>query len=178
MGVSHPANWGVGRGASQSVIRRWLRHERVVLASHANAWYSTAVHGIETLHDYAQWQPHPSLHPVVFGRHVSPALARYWGLARCGHHPFCDGRSARHRGNSIRPCRFCASHADTLAHALLHCTAHRAVRERWRSRARPGQLLNLSTLFSTAAITNRARDIANNVCFVASVCSTAEACEM
>ena len=75
-------NWGVSRGASQSVIRRWLRHVRVVLASHANAWYSTAVHGIETLHDYAHRQPHPSLHPVVYGRHVSPALARYWGLAR------------------------------------------------------------------------------------------------
>ena len=38
-----------------------------------------------------------------------------------------------------------------------------------RSRARPRQLLNLSTLFSTSAITNRARKIANNVCFVASV---------
>ena len=50
---------------------------------------------------------------------------------------------------SCRPsCRFCASHADTLAHALLHCTAHRAVRERWRSRARPGQLLNLATWLS------------------------------
>ena len=80
----------------------------------------------------------------IRSRNLLSPLARYWGLARCGHHPFCDGRSARHRGNSIRPCRFCASHADTLAHALLHCTAHRAVRERWRSRARPGQLLNLS----------------------------------
>ena len=79
----------------------WLRHVHVVLASHANAWYSTAVHGIETLHDYAQWQPHPSLHPVVYGRHVSPALARCWGLARCDHHPFCDGRSARHRVSFI-----------------------------------------------------------------------------
>ena len=168
MGVSHPANWGVGRGASQSVIRRRLRHVRVVLASHANAWYSTAVHGIETLHDYAQWQPRPILHPVVYGRHVSPALARYWGLARCGHHPFCDGRSARHRGNSIRPCRFCASHADTLAQC-----ENGGVLE-----PDQGNLLNLSTLFSTSAITNRARDIANNVCFVASVCSAAEACEM
>jgi len=32
MGVSHQASWGVSRGASQSVIRRWLRHARIVLA--------------------------------------------------------------------------------------------------------------------------------------------------
>ena len=66
-GVSHPASWSVRPGVSQSVIRRWLRHARVVLASHANAWYATAVRGIETLHDYAQWQPHRSLNPVVYG---------------------------------------------------------------------------------------------------------------
>ena len=39
--------------------------------------------------------------------------------AGCGRDPSCDGRRARHRGNSIRPCLCCASYADTLAHAAL-----------------------------------------------------------
>ena len=38
MVVSRPENWGVGRGASQSIVRR-LRHG----ASHANTWYPIVV---------------------------------------------------------------------------------------------------------------------------------------
>ena len=71
LGVSHPETWSVGRGASQSQVRRWLRHVRTVLISHANAWYPASVRGIEALHDYAQWQPHPTAPSGLWPARVS-----------------------------------------------------------------------------------------------------------
>ena len=72
--------------------------------------------------------------------HVAARNARHWGFARCGHHNFADGRSARHRNQHTVPthilCRFCANASDSLAHALLECTAHNVLRQRWRSRSR------------------------------------------
>ena len=83
-----------------------------------------------------------------YGQSIDPAHARVWGLARCGHHDFSDGRSARHRGVNL------------LDFVLLPLT------------------LSLDTLFSTEPHVNATRGIARNVAFVAHVCLAAAACEM
>ena len=55
------------------------------------------------------------LHPVVYGRQSCPMDTRLWGLARCGHHAFADGRSARQRHASPDvPCRFLPSDETRL----------------------------------------------------------------
>ena len=85
---------------------------------------------------YFTWQPRPRLHHVVYGH----SIAAYRALARCGHHPFADGRAARHRVPSTAwtnsPCRFCACGVDSVAHAVLECPAHNILRQRWANRSR------------------------------------------
>ena len=104
---------------------------------------------------------------------------RPWGRARCGHHTFADGRSARHRHASPDvPCRFCAIGQDTLEHALVGCPAHSPSRQRWYFSASGSVPLTLHTLFSADPNVNRARDILRNIAFVAHVCRAADACEI
>ena len=50
-----------------------------------------------------------------------------WGLAGCGHHPFCDGRAARHRGNCHARCP-CGFAEFTLRHALSMCPLNAPMR--------------------------------------------------
>ena len=61
-------------------------------------------------------QPH--LHSIVYWPFVPAHSTRYWGLARCGHHCFNDGRSARHLNPQViqgqTTCRFCANGCDYL----------------------------------------------------------------
>ena len=100
IGVAPPSSWGIGPGTPVSVVHRWLRHVKVVVRRYSDATYHAALLATESLSSFAQWQPVPNLHTIVYGRHVLLVLARYWGLVRCGHHCFGDGRSARHRGDS------------------------------------------------------------------------------
>ena len=155
----------------------WLRHVKVLVQEQTHTMYSHALLAVDSLNSYAVWQPRPRLHPIVYGRYVPASSARAWGLARCGHHCLCNGRTARHRGSGITPCRFCTYGQDTLEHALLHCCAHNILRERWSTRS-PSQTLSLQTLFCTDPWSTTARQIVHNVDFVASVCQAAEACEM
>ena len=134
--------------APRSTYGRRLRHVEMVVSRYSNATYDAALLATESLSSLAHWQPVPNLHTIVYGRHVLPVLARYWGLARCGHHCFGDGRSARHRGDAPRPCRFCAHERDSLHHALLECNAHRIWRERWQART-AHQSLDQHVLFCT-----------------------------
>ena len=127
---------------------------------------------------YARWQTRPHLHRVVY-RYACPMAARSWGLARCGHHDFLDGRSARHRNSTVlHSCRFCANGTDSLSHALLDCAAYSQQRSRWRQHTRRSNVLSLETLFSTDPALSTARDILRNVKFVATICRDASACEM
>ena len=160
-------------------LQAWwsLKHVKATVTLQSHARYQAVVQNTESLQNYLRWQPRPHLHTVVYGQSIDPAQARVWGLARCGHHDFSDGRSARHRGeNPQRPCRFCASATDSLQHALLECTAHNQARQRWRRHMR--NALSLDTLFSTEPHVNATRSIARNVAFVAHVCLAAAACEM
>ena len=109
-------------------------------------------------------------------RHACPTAARFLGLARCGHHDFLDGRSARHRNSMIL--HSCANGPDSLSHALLDGVAYSRQRRRLRLQTRRSNRLSLETLFSTDPAMNTACDILRNVVFVATICRDASACEM
>ena len=139
-----------------------LRDVKFALGSHADT-----THACNSLRTYACWQPCPQLHRIVYGPHVAARDARHWGLTRCGHHNFSNGRSARHRNQHTvpthTPCRFCANASDSLADALRERTAHNVLRQRWQSRSRHADAVSLHILFSTSPDVNTARDIMNNI---------------
>ena len=119
----------------------------------------------ESLHPYLIWQPVPRLHPVAYGHNTHAHHARYWALARCGHHDFADGRSARHRNTCLStPCRFCSLGCDSLEHALLQCPVHTLARNRWHQHSRGGRCLSCHILFSTDNAVNTARDLDSAAC--------------
>ena len=115
-----------------------------------NGQVSCALCVPESLHPYLIWQRVPRLHPTVYGHNTHSHHARYWARARCGHHAFADGRSARHRNTCLStPCRFCSLGCDSLEHALLQCPVHTWARNRWHQRSRGGRCLSFRILFST-----------------------------
>ena len=80
----------------------------------------------------------------------------------CGQHCFSDGRAARHCGSANIPRRFRTHGSDTLHHALLHCSAHNIVREKWHAQG-TCQSLSSHTLFCTDPMVTTARQIVHNV---------------
>ena len=115
-----PFNWGIPAGCSQQLVTQWLSSVKQILHAKFCADSVQEVRSSQSLGNFLLWQPSPHLHPVVYGRQSCPMDARLWGLARCGHHAFADGRSARHgHASPDVPCRFCAIGRDTLGHALV-----------------------------------------------------------
>ena len=181
--VPDPASWAVGPNCSHTLIRSWC--QRAVsphVRACSSARFFAAASSVDSLQLYLSVQPVPSLCPAVYGHVANVQDAREWGLARCGHHCFADGRAARHRHvNPSSFCRFCALGPDTLEHALLQCDACADLRHQWQqhcSSAFQRNTLDLSALFHTRGERCLARDIANNVRFVASVCRRAAACSI
>ena len=64
---------------------------------------------VDSLRLYSQWQLVPRSHLIVCRRSNYAQHMRNLGLARCGHHDFTDGRTARHRDRN--------AHRITLANA-------------------------------------------------------------
>ncbi|CAE8589037.1 unnamed protein product, partial [Polarella glacialis] len=67
---------------------------------------------------------------------ATAADAREWGLVRCGHHSFYDGRIARHQ-TYHNQCLSCDCDDGTPEHALNRCPATKDVRSTWRRRVGP-----------------------------------------
>ena len=177
-GAPQPMEWGIHAGCSQGLVKQWLKHVRLILLDRCHADYVSNVQRSDSLQSYLRWQPLPHLHTIVYGRHILAHHVRLWGLARCGHHNFADGRSARHRGVCVdEPCRFCASAADSLDHALLECPAHNQARRRWYRQTRWKRTMSVDILFSTSPEGNTARNIVQNISYVGHVCHAAAACE-
>jgi hypothetical protein len=178
-GVPNAESWAVGPGASTNMIRRWITHAVTPAARRCSVERTCrAACASQSTCDYLRIQPTPALNTCVYGRYTDTTDARDWGLARCGHHPFANGRSARHRAicSSVN-CRFCGQSEDSLEHALLTCTAQADLRSRWSHHCSVGRNgLTIRLLFSTDRALCTARDVANNVAFVARVCQRAEAC--
>lgn len=161
------------------MITRWCTQAVAPqLRATSSARYCAAMSLVSDMDRYRFVQPTPHLNRSVYGRGTDSDSARLWSLARCGHHCFADGRAARHsRLSSATRCRFCASGTDSLLHALLECSACADVRGHWASRRSVCMRARRDTsvaLFDTSACT--ARDVANNVAFVAAVCRRAAAC--
>ena len=133
-GVADPSSWDVGPGQPVSLARRWrARAANPRLADNSAARFQAAVNTLSSLDLSSAVQHLPNLDARVHNSRIGPAAARDWGLARCGHHPFSDGRSARHCG-SVTACPLCGDSAGSFVHALAICPGMHDLRQRWSDR--------------------------------------------
>ena len=181
-----PSCCGIAPNAPRTVTHRWLQYAKNVICSHSFAQFQAVAQNTDSLLQHLHWQPTPHLHPVVYGQQTCPLRARAWGLARCGHHDFSDGRtpfffSPARTAEAARPlrehptyrepqpwtpCRFCAVGMDSLEHALLNCSAHQSARQHWMQQSGGTAPLSLHQLFSTDPCINSARDMSGNIAYV------------
>ena len=178
VGVPGPSEWGVGPGAPRGVAARWCHvGARRALGAHFQRHYRAGLAALPSLHSFATWVPTPVLDRRVHNRRIHAAAAREWTLARCGHHPFTDGRASRHAAQSHGVCP-CGASADTFLHAVRSCPLHAPARTAWALRlALPAGFVSrecdaalLRVLFDTAPPVPAGR-VRANVAFVASLCS-------
>ena len=104
-GVPSEQLWGIGPGQPRAALQCWP-HQAVALSIQSVDVNRIHVSGSasNSLTSYMQVQPSPCLQTRVHNGRVDASDAREWGLARCGHHPFSDGRSHRHRSQSGLVC--------------------------------------------------------------------------
>ena len=120
---------------------------------------------LDELHSHGV--PHPHDAKIHMGC-PSPSFRRWLRDVKfaLGNHNFADGRSARHRNQHTvqahTSCHFCAYASGSLAHVLPPCTAHNALRQRWRSRSQHADAVSSPDV-------NTARDIMINIQFVLAV---------
>ena len=83
---------------------------------------------------HASGQCHPGLGfcTRIHCSRLPASLVREWALARCGHHPFLDGRAARHRA-LYQPC-FYGTDDWSLCHDLRRCPIFSSLRSTWLQR--------------------------------------------
>ena len=150
-----------------------------LLQREAHSQYRSEVAAVPSLSPFSQHQPH-----LLRARHVhagrnSPLLVREWTLARCGHHPFPEGRSARHSAAGVlqHPC-LCGCPQWTLLHGLRVCPVFHSQRQTWLHRMRYCQVDTaglsdddfLSLIFMPHHANNSQPVVAAHILFVAHVC--------
>ena len=179
-GVPTDPQWGLGPGQPRGVVQSWL-HQAVAHALRTffvNRFRDMAA-ASESLATYLQVQPAPCLHDRVYNRRVAAADAREWGLTRCGHHPFSDGRSFRHLSDGALLCSLCFNEVGDLRHILLSCTGVNDLRLTWSRRlasssylhvARADYMLLFRWIFDPSHAYNNAASTAAHVSFVAACC--------
>ncbi|CAE8589452.1 unnamed protein product [Polarella glacialis] len=139
-GVLDHCAWGVGLGTPIATGQRWTRRAAVsALSISFQQRFTAASAEIDSL----VFKFHSSLRlccvfpcTTAACRRQTPD-AREWGLARCGHHSFCDGRIARHQSYHCQGL-LCDCDDGTLEHALNRCPATEDVRSTWRRRVGVG----------------------------------------
>ena len=129
VGVAHPATWGMVTASENGGLSACARN---VLGN--AACYSYGVARSPCMLKCSRGRSY-TIQFIAGTSPWSPVSSRFWGLTRCGHHCFSDGRAERHSNMGSVPCRFCVCGPDILSHALLECSAHTASRHRWRSQA-------------------------------------------
>ncbi|CAE8633289.1 unnamed protein product [Polarella glacialis] len=100
------------------------------LACASQRRFLEAARSLDSLRAYLAVHTLPLLHTAIHNRRVSAADAREWGLARCGHHVFADGRVSRHSVSDMR-CFFCDGPICSLNHVLVLCPATADLRSAW-----------------------------------------------
>ena len=98
----------------------------------AVAQYRSEIEAVHSLQSFPEYQPHLACAAQVHSGRLAPAMIREWTLARCGHHPFPDGRSARHSTNGARqfPC-LCGGPHWNMLHGSRACALFEEQRHRW-----------------------------------------------
>ena len=144
------------------------------------ARYRLELAAVPSLRTYLAYQPHLVCATQVHGGRLAPHVVREWTLARCGHHPFPDGRTARHcsSGGAEQPC-LCGSPHWSLIHGLRVCPLFGEQRRGWmlpmqRSRVDVAQVSNddfLRLIFMLQHPLNSPSLVLAHVRFVASVCT-------
>ena len=112
--------------------------------------------------------------PSAYRRGSSPDHARAWGLARWGHDPCPEGRSARHLQLPV-DCRFCHAPVGDLGHCLSECPWFEDLRTEWCRRCGiPVQAASVwsrhSWIFDTTSLLNSQGTLRAHVRFVGAVC--------
>ena len=172
-GVPDAALRGIGPGQPPSLRHTWLRQDvGPALRAASNRRFQDSARGILSLHTYLALQSRPHLLMAVHNRRVSSSDARQWGLARCGHHIFSDGRISRH-GAGASHCLFCDAEDGSLCHALAVCPATADLRQSWAFRTGFAPYPNLDAfmraLLSSSA-SNSLHVNAANISLIAQVC--------
>ncbi|CAE8639465.1 unnamed protein product, partial [Polarella glacialis] len=118
------------------------------------------------------------LQTAVHNRRMPATDARLWGLVRCGHHVFADGRVSRHLGASSR-CLLRVAPDGSLNHELTSCPACHDLRVLWCRRngasLRDVVLLVAETwIFNLLGVANSPTAVAAHIAFVAMACRRGE----
>ena len=172
-GIPNAASHGVGPGQPTRLARGWVRQAVVPgLRDASFRRFRERAADIASLSSYLSLQPLPELLVNVHNRRVPASDAREWGLARCGHHVFADGRISRH-SSGLSCCMLCGEPDGSLHHAQAFCPATTEMRRVWAARSglsagsHPDVLMrNLLTADDSMPL----HVVAANVSFVAQVC--------
>ena len=133
-GISLPSSWGIFPGASEQLVSRWIQHHvRPALQRVAQSQYHCELAALTSLADYAVFQPRLGGGNCIHESNIPTSIVRDWTLARCGHHPFADGRSARHSLMRHQVC-LCGTGQWEFLHALRYCPLLNDQRRRWLQR--------------------------------------------
>ena len=113
----------------RSVVRPFLQRDALTL-------YRAELTAVPSLRPFLEYQPHLVCASQVHGGRLAPHVVREWTLARCGHHPFPDGRNARHRASAdphgAQQSCLCGNPSWSLLHGLRHCSLFDMQRQTWR----------------------------------------------
>ena len=137
------------------------------------------VNQLQSLAIFVECHPTLDFCSDLHGSRLPISSVRERTLARCSHHPFLDGRTARHRARSY-PC-LCGSSDWSFIHALRSCPLFHSLSSAWLQRLQclgHTRVLQLSDemlmrlLFAPASMRNTRASIAVHVTFVAGICQT------
>ena len=119
LGIDLPPLWGLfPRCSPNAVFTAWTRPCMLpTLYWRASAASQAEVDAAPSLRMFARCHPNLSFCTAIHCLRLFSSHVREWTLARCGHHPFMDGRSARHRF-LVHPC-LCGAHVKHLSDDAL-----------------------------------------------------------
>eukprot|EP00439_Symbiodinium_sp_Y106_P021066 s9111_g2.t1 len=134
-GIPLPRLWSLVPGGDARQVAHWSRHAvRPVLLHRDHSQYCAELMAMPSLADYAVFQPRLHGGNNIHSSRLPSSLLREWTLARCGHHPFQDGRIARHAPRQGSEC-LCGAPRSTFPHAIRVCPLFDTQRHTWLERA-------------------------------------------
>ena len=177
-GVMSPASYGVLPGSGLRRVWQWTRHQVVqTLQQRAHASYRADLLAVPSLANYAVYQPRLHCLVSIHSSGLPISAVREWTLARCGHHPFTDGRSARHSHRTDSLC-LCGDQCNLL-HAIRACPLLASQRRHWLTRLglqrvpQFGDDELLRWIFDPSLVLNSRSSVNAHVHYVAAICQIA-----